>query len=295
MKQGIVLIALGHPYYGQMAYNLALTLRYKNPSIAIAVVHDRSALSHLDEKRLSIFDKFIVVTDPKYWTVDGKLNYAYSKLFLDKLTPFDETIFLDVDTAWCGNDDVLSLFSKCAKHDFVIKNRNCYDFKTKTTNDGDPLWFWVDENEVGKAYGIKSGKMYSVHAEFIYFKKGDKATAIFETAIQVANDVKVESGLKWANQNNCDEVPLSISLLLNKVSIPAGFNPLHWHQYDGQFMSRTEMMDTYYLISSGGNTFPGSLKSFYNDLVQYAAQSLNMPDAYKHRDKKLFLQERQSL
>ncbi len=295
MKQGIVLIALGHPYYGRMAYNLALTLKFKNPSMQIAIIHNHTSLSHLDEKRMSIFDQLIPIEDSKYWTVNGAQNYAYPKLFLDQLTPFEETIFLDVDTAWCGNNDVFTLFAQCSKFDFVIKNRNAFDFKTKTTNDGDPLWFWVNENDVAKEYGIKSGKMYSVHAEFIYFKKNERSSAIFKTAIEIASDVKVESGLKWAGQNNCDEVPISISMVLNKVTIPVGYNPIHWYQYDDQFLSRTELMNNFSLISSGGNVYPTLLKSFYNDLVQYAAQTLNMPDAYKHQDKKNFLVERQSI
>ena len=278
-----------------MAYNVALTIKANSPEVPIAILYNKNALDHLSESRHQVFDQMIELTDTSLWTINGQLNYAYPKLHLNAISPFEETIFLDVDTAWCGNNEIQSLFDQCSKYDFVIKNRNFFDMKSQLTNDGKPLWFWVNESEVAEAYKIRSGKMYSVHAEFIYFKKTDKSKLIFDTAIEVANDVKVESGLKWAGQNNCDEVPFSLSLLLNKVSIPVGFNPIHWYSADGEFMQRRDIMDNYSLISSGGNSFPKSLRSFYNDLIHCAAQQLNMPAGFPHQDKKTFLQERQSI
>ncbi len=294
MTNGIVLMAFGDSHYGRMAYNLALTIRLKT-DIPIHLVFEPSAITHLTEEHMRVFSSFYKLDDPSYFTVCGKKNYAYPKLFLYDLSPFDNTLFLDVDTAWCGNGSVENIFEEYSKQDFIIKNRNYYDFKTKETSDGQPLWFWVDEKEVAKAHALKFGRLYSVHAEFIYFKKTDSALVIFEAAKLVANKPLVESFLKWSNQNNVDEVPISISMAINKTRIPSPINPTHWYQADGIWIERQKLFEDFSLLSTGGNRFPKYLACIYNDLVNYAAQELKMPNAFPHEDKKNYLPERQTI
>lgn len=61
LKQGIILIATGHPYYGRMAYNLALTIKACE-EFPVALVHNDSAIKHLNDSQRGIFDMLIPTT-----------------------------------------------------------------------------------------------------------------------------------------------------------------------------------------------------------------------------------------
>lgn len=295
MKQGIVLIALGHPYYGRMAYNLALTLKKSDAGCHITVIHDATSLSHLQVDRLSIFDNFIELNDSKYWTVCNKINFAFTKLFLYELTPYEETLFLDVDTAWCSKQTVAMLFKSLKKQNFIVKNRNFFDFETQQTSDGKEFVYWTKPETVQEQYSFKKGNLYALHLEFMYFKKCKRSLEIFNTALEVASNPKVTSLTLWANQNNADELPMSIALASNNYTMLSPFNPVHWGVHDSYFLSRSEVVNKFYLLSTGGKQYDRLYKIFYNDLVTSAATKLNRPKGFAHADKKTFLPERKSI
>lgn len=295
MKQGIVLIALGHPYYGRMAYNIALTLKKSDAGCQITLIHNGSSITHLNDIRLSIFDNIIELTDSKYWTVCDKTNYAFSKLFLNELSPYDETLFLDVDAAWCSKIAVSTLFKELKKQSFIVKNRNYFDLETGQTSDGKDFIYWADPVAVRNAYDFQKGKLYGLHLDFLYFKKTKQVNKVFETAIDIALKPKVNSLFLWANQNNADELPLSVSLVANNISLQSPYNPVHWGPYDSYFLSRNEVINSFYLLSTGGKEYNRQYKAFYNDLVKSAAYKLNRPQGFAHADKKTFLPERKSI
>lgn len=49
MLDGVLLVATGHPYYGEMAYNLLKSIRY-NSDIDIAIVATKEALHIIKER-----------------------------------------------------------------------------------------------------------------------------------------------------------------------------------------------------------------------------------------------------
>jgi len=90
--RGIMLVATGHPYYGNMAYNLAISIKSVE-DISIAVVFTGASLSHLSASQVAIFDHKIEAPD------DYRTGFGV-KLHLDQLTPYDQTLCLDVDMLW---------------------------------------------------------------------------------------------------------------------------------------------------------------------------------------------------
>ena len=94
LDKGIILIATGHAGYGRMAYNMAVTIKAVE-EIPIAVVCDDTALSHLTDDQKKIFD-FLIPLPITYRTGFG------AKLHLDELTPFEKTMYVDVDMLWLG-------------------------------------------------------------------------------------------------------------------------------------------------------------------------------------------------
>jgi hypothetical protein len=71
-KQGILLLALGQPHYGNYAANLAMSIKFNLPEMPIALLHDDTAIRHISgDKRIEVFDQLIQV--PKeFYQVDGE-------------------------------------------------------------------------------------------------------------------------------------------------------------------------------------------------------------------------------
>ena len=59
-KRGVVLLALRHPYYGNMASQLCAGIKFISPETKIALLHDKKGIGHLTNIRLNLFDEKIV-------------------------------------------------------------------------------------------------------------------------------------------------------------------------------------------------------------------------------------------
>lgn len=70
---GVVLCAIGSPYYSHMAYTLAVSLRFHTPTINITILHDGSSLSQISE-HLDMFDNIVQLTDEQFNT-NGQKDY----------------------------------------------------------------------------------------------------------------------------------------------------------------------------------------------------------------------------
>ena len=92
MKKGILILAIGHPYYGRMAAALAATIKTTGTGIPIHLAYTESAISHLTEKEIALFSSKSIIND-KYCTPVP----IRSKMFIYQLSPFDETLYLDAD------------------------------------------------------------------------------------------------------------------------------------------------------------------------------------------------------
>jgi len=103
---GIITIALGEKRYIEMSKMLALSLLKTNPGIKRAIISDVGK----DEFR-NLYDIYI--------PCDTTLGNGISqKLYLDKYTPFEETLFIDSDCLVFNTlDDMIAL---CRKHTFVV-------------------------------------------------------------------------------------------------------------------------------------------------------------------------------
>src|SRR5687768_10941291 len=89
LDKGIILLATGAPFYGRMAYNLAVTIKAVEP-VSVTVLHKGAGISHLSQKQLSIFDNIIEITDESF----------AAKLCLLDYSPYDRTLYFDADMAW---------------------------------------------------------------------------------------------------------------------------------------------------------------------------------------------------
>ena len=85
---GILLIAIHRPHYGELAYNMALSLHLATPpGVPITLVADEPALASLSTTQREVFERIIEPDPTLYVEPEGAKNPFRLKTWLDRLTP----------------------------------------------------------------------------------------------------------------------------------------------------------------------------------------------------------------
>lgn len=285
IKRGIILIATGHPYYGRMAYNLACTIK-ASEDVPIAVVYSGAGLSHLSMQQLNIFDQVIPLPEA--------IGPGFApKLYLNELSPFDETIFFDADMLWLPKRKPSELFDELAPHDYTGITEGWHDLdhqEQKHVNQA--YYFWADIVEISKVYGIKSGKIYQWRSEVIYFKKNELTDRFFKTAQQIHDNPGLESIRRFGTYVP-DELAINISAAIHGIHPhKTNWTPAYWHKLNRDIIPEPSSLHQWYLMSFGSNFASGSLKKIYDQIAKAAFIKLKRQHMFSLHSKKGYLPER---
>ena len=261
-KKGVVLLALGDPrVYSKYAYNLAVSIKQCSPETEITIVYNSGSLSHLDEIELFHFDRKIICP-PSYYTTDGRTEYVKAKLYLDKLTPYEKTIFFDVDMVFSPYKKMNTLWSELDGLQFTMACRGESEVDAGQSA-------WVDLSEIKQYYGFTS--WYDLSSEVIYFEKSDLVNKIFEDARtyyhQSVLNVREFAGGKP------DEPFFCLSMLSNNIRphlMP--YKPSYWEYANGdkgKYINEQDLWNNYYLLSMGGKVPSPRIEKIYNNAMKY--------------------------
>jgi hypothetical protein len=266
MTRGVVLIAAHHPYYGNLAYQLAVSIKCNAPDINISIITEGRGIAHLQSagRKLAIFDKIIVCPE-EYYTVKStnKRDVFKIKTALYDLSPYDETIYFDADMLWLPKKNVNDLMDSFAEVDFTMSNRGC--MKILDAKQG--FIQWADPQHIKAIYKFNDELIYNLSSEFIYFKKKKAIKSLFAKAMKCFDFQKI-SHLMFAG-GQPDELSFTIAMMQTGVyPHQNGYYPAYWEQYQKKGLSRKDMYDNYYLASFGGSYQDKSTISFYNDLAK---------------------------
>lgn len=249
VNKGIILLALSHSYYGKMAYNLLVSIK-ASWNIPIALVYDKAGISHLYGHQLDFFD-YKIECPQEYKATDGKFDALKPKVYLDKLTPFTHTLFLDADTIWNAHKNPEDLFKELDGKDFMIANRG-YD---------SDLSMWVDIAKIKEQFHMK--RFLDCSSEVIYFKK----TEVFEKAREVR-------GQDFPHRKHGVSMPdepcfsIALELLGKELSL---WTPSYWYYANPKTnVTKQTIKEKYYLISAGGAFHNNKVKSLYDDYAKYS-------------------------
>ena len=186
---GILTIALGEKRYIEMAKMLALSLLKTNPGIERAIISDADK----DE-----FDNLYDIYIPCDPTLGNGIN---QKLYLDKYTPFEETLFIDSDClVFNALDDMIAL---CREHAFVVFGDQI--------NSGE--WY-MDVAEMCKKFNLASIPLFN--GGTYYFNDLTIATAIYSRARQLKANY---AGLGFHEfRGSVNEEPLiAVAMAINNI------------------------------------------------------------------------------
>jgi hypothetical protein len=94
-NSGVILLAHGKRGYGFAAVNMAFSIKQHSPDIQITLFHDDNTLTQVPEKYLTFIDNFVKLDDEFYET--GRVEPGRAKLLAMDKSPYDNTLYLDVD------------------------------------------------------------------------------------------------------------------------------------------------------------------------------------------------------
>jgi hypothetical protein len=292
--RGVIIMAYGNPYYGMYAANLAASIKFTTPDLNVCLLHDNSAIGHYTPTHRALFSEMHVIPNECFYS-NGIFQPYKAKLYAYTLSPFDETIFIDADVIMFPKGRNLNdIFNELADVNFSIQNRSNYDVSTDIKPD-----MWADLQDIKKEYKVNAGTFYYISSEFFYFKKVKEVKKLFNDAIKIYDNMKVN--YKRFGGGIPDELPLSIAMLCNGIKPHAdGFRPIYWESAEKKNYTTTQLYGTqrvenYIGYSAGGHIASNNrMKSVYNDLAQFYAGQFGIPVS-PFRDKRTFNKERANL
>lgn len=277
LEKGIILLATGSPFYGRMAYNLSVSIKAIE-EIDITVLHNGAALTHLSARQKEIFNNIIEIKD----------NSFAAKLCLLDYTPYEKTLYFDADMIWLPNKLPSELFKELDGVTFTSITEGYYDYVSNIDYGNTMYHYWADPLEAKQVYKLEN-KFYQWRSEVMYFTKD--AAKLFKEAKKVYENPKVK--VKQFAGHVPDE--LAINIAASKLNIEPHeykWTPAYWHRIHGEGKGLPEIMNSFYLLSVGGNFASGIMKTCYNNVCKAAHRKLGLQYLFTLQSKKAVMPER---
>jgi hypothetical protein len=284
MRNGIMIIASKHPYYGRMAYNLAATIKASEQDCPVCIVHAGRGLSHLTDLQKAIFDEVIEIPENDYGV--GVKLYAYEH------TPFDGTLLIDADNLWFKRKPS-ELFAELEPHEFSAITEGFIDFETGENNLRTDYFMWANVDAMKMKFDMK-GKMYQFRSEIMWFRKTERVGCMFKTAKEIFHKPEVEV-VRFGGVVP-DEYAINIACnLCGVVPHVYKWQPCYWdriHKLQVRDRRPGQLFDKYWLMSTGGNGVTSYCTRLYNQLASAACYKLGVQFLFTLQPKKRVIEER---
>lgn len=279
MLKGILIVATGAPFYGRMAYNLAVTIKAVE-NIPVAVLWNGNAMNHLSQRQRGVFDHIIPIDTSSF----------AAKLSLFDNSPFDHTLYLDADMAWLPKKKPSDLFKELEGVPFTSITEGYYDYETGEDHSNNMYHFWCNPIEAKEKYNL-AGRFYQWRSEVIYFEKTKEVKRIFDDAKKIYARPKVNA--KMFAGHIPDELALNIAACKNEAH-PHKYKwlPAYWHRLHGEGRSLGAIAEMHYLLSVGGNYASGIMKTSYNNVCMAAHRKLGLQYVFTLQSKKSVMPDR---
>jgi hypothetical protein len=268
---------------------MALSIKANEPEMPVLLMSNMTALADLSIEMLNVFDRHITLAMSHY-TQQGIERFLKAKTYLYDLSPFEETIYLDVDALWLPGRKPSELFDNLCQTDFTIGCHTVADMKTCEAEKPGYI-FWGDLKRIKQYYKIKDGKMPQTQSAFIYFKKSDKIKAYFDLVKQIYDDEQAPY-TPWINDGKGDEYAFNVASLLSGImphQVP--YYPTHFFTI-APILNDADLCKQYYAIQMGGGKCAEWIIKSYNQFVEKYYQDAGVSPGFWHQDKNKAIEER---
>ncbi len=301
---GILLIAIHRPHYGELAYNMALSIKLADREASVTVVADDTALTSLSPYQRRVFDQIIEPEAGHYIEVGGIKNPFRLKTWLDHYTPYRQTLYLDVDGVFFTRyRDPRELVARFASVELHIQEEFRYDKDRAHVSNH---YFWGSLAEIWQAYSFPDEAVFvDYNSSLIWFRESIANHRFFERAREVYDNPKAVLGKIGQLAN--DEAPFSIaSAQLGHYSPIPEFRPLYLQNFSEQrpwrpdgnsfeeFTSQDDfrqVIEAHYFVSLPAIPPTRSVVKLYHHFVQNNARAAGDDDFFAFRVEKKLLKE----
>ena len=291
MEKGVILIAINCDsykkgklsFYGKLAYNMANSIK-KHSNTHITVLTDDNCLDGINK---SVFDNVIKVDIKEYFD-QGVINPLKLKPKIYDYSPYDRTIYLDVDGLNISKERSLdSLFDLLKDSEFEIQEVGRY----KKQDYAKCHMVWVskvgkDIRDIYNAYNIPDENLYpEYNSSFIYFKKNQVNLKFFKQV----RDNYIDRRLEWKDMGGRypDELAFNLaSTQLKHYNTIEGFKPIffQWENDSDRLKGVKPISEKHWFLGmAGGYHFP-RLRRLYDSITK-AQGSPYHKKCFQSRDK----------
>jgi hypothetical protein len=288
MKQGIILIALGHPYYAQLAVNLVMSIKHNQPDMPITLFHDKHSIAGIPEDKRRYFDAFGEVEDD-FYIIAGKKHFGLMKTKMNQLaarTDYDHVLYIDVDSLAIPGTNLNKFFETTAVAGFATEFRGTINLTTAPANT--KIGGWLACGHVKGKFALKDANIPSyTQSSWIGFdKNSDEVNEIFTEAENMFHYfMKLGNAALWYNSVP-DELCFALSMGITGFPIVRDLD-LCYYETSSFMPDKKRIMTEFALFtlpSAGGHR--QNYAEFYNHLVNKIANEAQWHRATQWKDKR---------
>lgn len=268
MNRGILLMCFNSKTYGRYAYNMAQSIRHYT-DLPIHLLADNQSLEGIDT---SVFTSIDLI-DFDLNEV-GKIDNCAAKIKLFERSPFDKTLYLDVDGVMLNNPE--ELFTK-------FEGKTIWTQPMGTgTKDHNITYTWASNSIVWDRFKLKDDTSFTTcQTSIIYFEKNKEAKDFFKKlAINYTKKLKpIEYREMWGrSKQHPDELYYSVTMAQMGISLEE-FKPIFFPE---KVETISNIESNYYVLSMyGGNNVKSYALAYYDRIMQSILGKKGLNHYYK--------------
>lgn len=254
--------------YGRYAYNMAHSIRHYT-NLPIHLLTDKESIAGIDQ---SIFDSIETIDFER--NEAGKIDNCFAKIKLYERSPFDKTLYLDVDGVMLN--DPIGVFH-------ILEGKNIYTQPMGKGKRGDDISYsWASNDIVWDRFGLNEDTIFpTCQTSIIYFEKSKESKSFFKKLhFNYKNKLKpIEYREMWGRSNqHPDELYYSITMAQFNI-VPEDFNPVFFPE---KLETITNIENNYYVLSMyGGNNVRPYALGLYDRILQKVLRAKGMNHYFK--------------
>lgn len=250
----MLLMAVRSRAYGEMAVNLAVSLRAYRPDIAISVISDGAIES---TGQINIFNEVI--------SVPRGMNPFELKTRLNTFSKYEKTLYIDADSVFISDPD--KLFSRVADCSFAVMEYKRHDANSTTG----PIWATIEE--IFSHYSIPENSLYPEYNSSVMFWVS--ADEWFSLANRIYNSPPCKL-IQDVGGFFPDEVAFGVaSAILGKYSEIERWQPAYL-QWDSGRLEEKKIKESYCLLTRSGAREDAYIDRIMNSCSAKAAKKLGV-------------------
>lgn len=280
----VVTLAVGERKYGDLAINLALSIKCQTPEQKILLIYEPTAIKGIEE----LVEKHFDYGQLEHRHTDTAAEFAFwqkTQLYttvMQAVPEATEIIFLDADTIMLPSKTVNEWFEKHQGRPFTSYCNDILDFKTGKRKRRD-YTFWCDPAKVKEHYNLSDfNKIPQINSSFLYFEKGELAKTYFQVASNVWND----DNIQYTEYKNTkpDELCFNIaSAITNILPHQTTYRPIFF-QFGSEQQNISYINHYYKSFGFAGTASPHDyLVKFYNDTSEYYRYHFGIAESFKYK------------